>query len=70
MPAYNAEATIDRAIRSIFAQRRTDWELIVVDDGSTDGTYEAAAMRCVLPHPDPRVSGGVGGTSDMNAHSP
>jgi glycosyltransferase involved in cell wall biosynthesis len=40
MPAYNAEATIDAAVRSVLRQTRSDFELIVVDDGSADGTAE------------------------------
>ncbi|WP_026926324.1 glycosyltransferase family 2 protein [Granulicoccus phenolivorans] len=40
MTAYNAEDTIERAVRSVFAQDRADWELIVVDDGSTDETLQ------------------------------
>lgn len=42
MPAYNAEATIDAAIESVIGQRRADWELIIIDDGSTDGTRTVA----------------------------
>lgn len=38
MPTYNRADTILRAIASIRAQCWTDWELIVVDDGSTDDT--------------------------------
>jgi glycosyltransferase involved in cell wall biosynthesis len=38
MPAYNRADTIQRAINSVQAQTYQDWELIVVDDGSTDGT--------------------------------
>lgn len=38
MPAYNAQATIAEAIESVKAQTFTGWELIVVDDGSCDGT--------------------------------
>jgi len=38
MPAYNAEGFIETAIESVCAQTLVDWELIVVDDGSTDGT--------------------------------
>jgi cellulose synthase/poly-beta-1,6-N-acetylglucosamine synthase-like glycosyltransferase len=38
MPSYNTEATIDAAIRSVLSQTRGDFELIVADDGSTDGT--------------------------------
>lgn len=38
MPAYNAERTIPQAIESILCQTYTQWELIVVDDASTDGT--------------------------------
>src|SRR5262245_5671997 len=38
MPAYNAEKYIGAAIESVIAQTYADWELIVVDDGSTDNT--------------------------------
>ena len=38
MPAYNTAQTIGAAIESVLAQTRGDFELIVVDDGSTDGT--------------------------------
>ena len=40
MAAYNEEKDIGRAIDSIVAQTFTDWELIVIDDGSTDGTVD------------------------------
>lgn len=38
LPAHNAEATVADAVESIRAQTLTDWEMLAVDDGSTDGT--------------------------------
>lgn len=42
MPCFNAESTIDTAIRSILEQSWSSLELIIVDDCSTDRTYEIA----------------------------
>jgi teichuronic acid biosynthesis glycosyltransferase TuaG len=42
VPAYNAEAFLARAIRSVEAQSFRDFEIVVVDDGSTDRTAEVA----------------------------
>lgn len=39
MPTFNREKYLRRSINSILKQTFTDWELLVVDDGSSDGTF-------------------------------
>lgn len=51
--AFNAEVTLARAIDSVLAQTFTDWKLIVVDDGSTDGTLVVAKEYA---HGDRRIT--------------
>jgi hypothetical protein len=50
IPLYNKGRLVERAIESILRQSVDDWELIVVDDGSSD---EGPAL--VAKHTDPRV---------------
>jgi glycosyltransferase involved in cell wall biosynthesis len=52
MPAYNVEPYVGEAIRSALSQSAGDLEVVVVDDGSTDGT---AAVVGRLAAEDPRV---------------
>lgn len=40
MPCYNMKIYIEEALRSAFLQTLPDIEVICVDDGSTDGTWE------------------------------
>lgn len=50
MPAYNAEKYIGEAIDSILNQTFTDFEFIIINDGSTDRTKEI-----ILEYDDPRI---------------
>ena len=38
LPVFNMEKYIDRCVNSVIGQSFSDWELILVDDGSTDGS--------------------------------
>jgi teichuronic acid biosynthesis glycosyltransferase TuaG len=51
-PFWNAEATLTEAVASVQAQTRPDWEMILIDDGSTDGSRDCAAG---LAAADPRI---------------
>jgi glycosyltransferase involved in cell wall biosynthesis len=51
-PVWNAAATLAETVASVRAQGFEDWELILVDDASTDGTPELARA---LADPDPRI---------------
>ena len=45
MPVYNGMATLERAVRSVQAQTFADWELLVVDDCSTDEAEKGGEAR-------------------------
>lgn len=50
MPSYNTGKYIEASIRSVLAQTYTDWELIIVDDCSSDNTVEV-----INSFSDPRI---------------
>lgn len=45
LPTHNRADTLPRALESVFAQSVSDWELLVIDDGSTDGTAALLAAH-------------------------
>jgi len=49
MPLYNKRPYVERAVESIKKQTYPNWELIIVDDGSTDGSGDA------VPRDDRRI---------------
>lgn len=51
IPLYNRLHRIDRAVNSVMAQSFTDWELIIVDDHSTDGSW-----MHIQSYTDPRIT--------------
>lgn len=51
IPSYNAAEYLDDAIKSVVAQTLKTWELLIVDDGSTDATIDVVQPYLV----DPRV---------------
>ena len=52
MPCYQSGETVERSVRSVQAQTFADWELIAVDDGSTDDTL---AQLNTLAAAEPRM---------------
>lgn len=46
VPVFNARRFIDEAIRSVTSQQPTVDEVVLVDDGGTDGSFDAARAAC------------------------
>lgn len=69
VPVYNVEKYISRCVKSILSQSFSDFELLLVNDASTDGSLAAAREFCF----DPRVQvldkphGGLGDTRNYGA---
>ncbi len=68
MPVYNAERTCGRAIESVLGQTYRDFELIIIDDGSSDNSFEICSEfmdrdeRIRLLH---KENGGVSSARNM-----
>jgi len=75
IPAYNATATLAETVASVQAQTFKDWELVIVDDGSTDDTLSLARSiaaddsRIHVYTQANRGSGGAYNTAVRNATS-
>lgn len=54
VPVYNVEKYIEETIASVLAQTYPDWELLLVEDGSSDGTAERIE-RIAGEQKDPRL---------------
>ena len=56
VPVYNAEQTLERCVESVLAQTFSDWELVLVDDGSLDNSgamcdaYALGSSRVIVHH--------------------
>ena len=68
IPAYNSEKTIKRCIESITSQNRSDVEIILINDGSTDGS-ESVCKALQSDHNNivyiPKENGGVSSARNL-----
>ena len=55
IPTYNRATKMGRATNSIFNQTFPDWEMVIIDDGSTDHTH-AAVTELQKQHPDKTIT--------------
>lgn len=53
VPSYAAEKYLAEALDSVLAQTETDWEMVIVDDASTDASFEIAQKYAAA---DPRIT--------------
>lgn len=67
MPVYNAEQTVVEAIESILVQSFQDFELILVNDGSTDGTAAILERYAMDPRIRIHEQSNQGVTKSLNA---
>jgi glycosyltransferase involved in cell wall biosynthesis len=67
IPTHNRAALVAGALESVRAQRFTDFEVIVVDNGSTDGTAEFIARLGTLVHVISQTNLGPGGGRNAGA---
>jgi glycosyltransferase involved in cell wall biosynthesis len=74
IPAYNCEHLISETLESALAQRYQDYEIIVVNDGSTDNTAQVLAAFCSrygdrikVIHQENKGEGGARNTGIFNA---
>ena len=75
IPTHNRRALLARTLHSVLAQRDVDLEVVVVDDGSSDGTATAVAGLAddrvsVVRHPQPRGVSAARNTGIEKASSP
>lgn len=59
IPAYNARAYVMEAIRSVLAQQHEPLEILLIDDGSTDGTADLVAAEAPRVRIIRQANGGV-----------
>lgn len=75
VPAYNAQDTLGETIESVREQTFADWELVIVDDGSTDTTRSVAEgfalqdSRIRVISQENRGSGGAYNTAVRNSRA-
>lgn len=50
IPVYNASRFLERCLKSILHQSFTDWECLVIDDGSTDGSEKICDRYGIIDH--------------------
>ncbi|MBL0356222.1 MAG: glycosyltransferase family 2 protein [Chitinophagaceae bacterium] len=59
LPFYNNQKTLANAIRSVLVQSYKNWELILIDDGSTDRSFDIANEFAKTDHRIKLISDGV-----------